>query len=1088
MIRIFQSSAGTERLAVARAFVNACPPAAEIVLIGGARDAVDEFAREAAQASGAAFGLHRFTMWSLAVRLAAPELAQRGLTPAAPLAVHAVAARSAFEARRPAALTYLTPVADGPGFAAALASTLSELRDAGVDAAALSRLPDPGPDLAVLANEFHTQLCGAGLADHAVVLDTATRLLADGRGHWLRDRPAVLLDVPIHSTAERRFVAALANNLGPVLATVPAGDDDTLAALSPQGPEAADEPAVPAGSSSLARLHRHLFSSEPPPEAAADDAVCFLSAPGEGRECVEIARRLLDEAGRGVPFDDMAVLLRAPEVYASLLENALRRAAVPAYFAGGTTRPDASGRALLALLACRAEGLSANRFAEYLSLGEVPDPAEIAANTAAASVWATKGPHEHSLAPAPAGYDRPPDAVVEADAAVVAGGLRAPWRWESLLVDGAVVGGRHRWVRRLDGLAAELRLRLAETRRLEADSPRVAALERELGELGRLRGFALPVIEVLDALPEAAAWGQWLAALDRLALMALRRPERVAAVLAELQPMAAIGPVALDEVRAVLAERLSALEHPPPTSRYGRVFIATPAHARARSFAIVFVPGLAERTFPQRPREDPLLLDALRRQLNAGLATQTDRGRHERLLLRLAVGAARHRVYLSYPRIDVAQARPRVPSFYALDIVRAVRGRIPDFEALEREAASASQARLAWPAPPDPCRSIDAIEHDLAVLGPLIRQSDATAVSGRARYLLELNPHLARSLRSRWYRWQASAWGPADGLVAPPDIVVSILAGHRLGTRPYSPSALERFAACPYQFLLAAIHGLEPRKLQPPVERLDPLTRGSLFHRVQADVFRELQDAAALPLTAATLPTALAVLDAAVDRAAAQARDALAPPILRVWEDEIDALRADLRLWLQRIAGTMQEWEPDRCEWRFGLPEGDGPDPLHHAEAVRIEGGTQLRGAVDLIERRPDGQALRVTDHKTGANRTKPGLVVGGGETLQPVLYGLAVEAALGTPVSEARLFFCTAAGGFSERVVRMDAAARRLGTSVLALIDRALTHGFLPPAPRREACVRCDFREVCGPYEETRAAKKDQRPLAELHAMRAWP
>src|SRR5207245_9700638 len=95
-------------------------------------------------------------------------------------------------------------------------------------------------------------------------------------------------------------------------------------------------------------------------------------APGEGREAVEIARRILDEARAGTPFDEVAVLLRAPELYASLLEVALRRAGIPAWFARGTSRPDPSGRAFLALLDCALEGLPARRSAEYLSLGQVP--------------------------------------------------------------------------------------------------------------------------------------------------------------------------------------------------------------------------------------------------------------------------------------------------------------------------------------------------------------------------------------------------------------------------------------------------------------------------------------------------------------------------------------------------------------------------------------------------------------------------------------------------------------------------------------------------------------------------------------------
>ena len=49
-----------------------------------------------------------------------------------------------------------------------------------------------------------------------------------------------------------------------------------------------------------------------------------------------------------------------------------RAPAIPAWFERGTRRPDPAGRAFLALLACAEEHLSARRFAEYLSLGQVP--------------------------------------------------------------------------------------------------------------------------------------------------------------------------------------------------------------------------------------------------------------------------------------------------------------------------------------------------------------------------------------------------------------------------------------------------------------------------------------------------------------------------------------------------------------------------------------------------------------------------------------------------------------------------------------------------------------------------------------------
>ena len=74
---------------------------------------------------------------------------------------------------------------------------------------------------------------------------------------------------------------------------------------------------------------------------------------------------------------------------------------------------------------------------------------------------------------------------------------------------------------------------------------------------------------------------------------------------------------------------------------------------------MVFVPALAERQFPQKPREDPLLLDQARTALHAGLPLQSERAELERLHLRLAVGAAESRLYVSFPTIEIGEGRPR---------------------------------------------------------------------------------------------------------------------------------------------------------------------------------------------------------------------------------------------------------------------------------------------------------------------------------------------------------------------------------------------------------------------------------------------
>jgi hypothetical protein len=149
-----------------------------------------------------------------------------------------------------------------------------------------------------------------------------------------------------------------------------------------------------------------------------------------------------------------------------------------------------------------------------------------------------------------------------------------------------------------------------------------------------------------------------------------------------------------------------------------------------------------------------------------------------------------------------------------------------------------------------------------------------------------------------------------------------------------------------------------------------------------------------------------------------------------------------------------------------------------------------MRGAIDLVEQHGAAGWLRVTDHKTGKNRTTRGLVVGGGSTLQPIIYTLVAEQMLGLPVHASRLSFCTTAGGFSEHPVSVRDEYRRFGVEVLEIIDRAVEHGALPQAPRTGACGWCDFKAVCGPHEERRAAHKrpDLPALEDLQALRGLP
>jgi RecB family exonuclease len=1085
-LRIIEASDASQRLAEARAWVAARADGPGVLIVSASRGAADDLARAVALARGGAIGLHRFSVAQLAARLAAPVLAARGIAPVTYIGGEAVAARATFEASRGGGLEYFAPVARTPGFPRALARTLHELMLARVSPAALADLPLGGADLARLLERFEEQFAAASATDRGALFEAA----AEAAGTY-GDFPLLLLDVPMDSAIEFDFARQLIAAAPDVLITIPFGDLASLDRFKTIGLE----PIVlePIGASDLTALKRYVFATRQPPERKALGDVRIFSAPGEGRECVEIARRILDEARSGVPFDEMAVFVRSPRDYVGLLGHAFARAQIPAWFDRGTGRPHPSGRAFLALLGCAVERLSAARFAEYLSLSQVPDASPIAPPTSPPpaddlfSGFTLTGPPSDE-----------PDADVdvsgqagaapsEEPSSVVDGTLRAPWKWEKLIVESAVIGGDpQRWHRRLAGLAEEYRQKALEEAREDPDSPRLLRLERDARNLAHLRAFALPVVDVLAAWPASATWGEWLTRFEELAPRVLRKSARVLRVLAELRPMGAIGPVSLEEVRDVLAERLRTIEDHPPTHRYGAVFVGGPHAARGRAFRVVFVPGLAERMFPQKPREDPMLLDQeMREPLAAGLPLQEDRAKAERLLLRLVVGAASERVWISYPRIDVAGARPRVPSFYALDIVRAITGHIPNHETLQRQALLEGGAKLDWPAPARPSDAIDDLEHDLATLRDLIDTPNPATVKGHAHYLLRLNDALRRSVTTRWARAR-SRWMPQDGLVRVSPATKPMLDSQRLGARPYSLSALQKFATCPYQFLLSAIYRLEPNDEPEPLQRLDPLMRGALFHAVQAEFFRSMQAQGLLPLDADGLPAALQLVDRKLAEVAAAYRERLAPAIDRVWREEIGALGRDLRVWVRRLpqAGG---WKPSYFEFSFGLSD-EGRDPRSVSDPVTIDGRFRLRGSIDLVELRQSGGQVRVTDHKTGKNRSTPRTVIGGGAMLQPVLYGMAIERILSKPVVSGRLFYCTAAGGFTEHEIPLNDANRKAGLVALEIVDRAIELGFLPPAPAPRACTWCDFRAICGPDEEKHLARKPADLLGDLTALRAMP
>jgi len=1045
-----------------------------LLLTPSAASAV-EIPRRLAERRGAVAGLYPLTVAAFARAVAEPALLGRGLL--AWHSGHAALLASRLlqeEAARPGAPDMVRALlADTPRAPAAMAlgRTLRELRRAGlapIRLAALAERGGPteedGQRLGLLARayaRFHEEVEGR-FADGATVLRTARLRL--GATDWLRGAEGLVVDALELAPLEWELLEALAaliplTFLGPqpppglrpgsfaaraasVLRAAP-WSDTRLAALAPPPPAPA-----------LHRLRSALFEA-PAGEPVRGEEVELLTAAGEAAEVRSVVRRLLREAARGVPFEEMGVLLPRADTYAPLFTDLLERMGVP--YRLHPSLPLKSGRAarsLLLLLRCR--GLARPAVLEFLTFAPLPF-AELLGGEAASS----------------------------------------PAQWDAISREAGVVSGLPRWIL---GLRA-----FAEQQRSEAEAFAGGGDERRARILGRADDAEtlLRLVELLsstlDALSGEASWPEWserlLGALDQWIGPEHDR-EVLSALLADLTALQALDARAgWPAVEAVLEARLTWERLPLRPQEGGAVHLGALDAVAGLPFRVVAIPGLVEGGFPGVVRPDPFLLDAEREALAAAadgageartaavppprrgraaqlslfdpapdperdraaaaeapratlrLSTAQDLVLEARRLFHRALGQAGERLILSYPRADPRTGRERLPSLFFAAAASCLAGKPLSTGALGAWVSEDPAAAA------DPDDALDRSERDRG----RVREGGLEA----ARAVASGSLFFKWSRLSAHGRWSGTL-GSFDGLVAPLPADLAARLDPLRASRPVSASALARYASCGFLYLLEHVLRLEPAL--EPEERigLDPLERGRLFHEVAEEFLRELRDQGRLP-----------VRDDAANRTRllelARARVALlvagSPPRHRsIWNLQWGAVEDLLLSFLRREAANTRLGTPAYFEVAFGTRVPDTPEP-HSAQPLEIDLGEgrvlRVSGKIDRIDSRPDG-TLVLRDYKSGrapGPREDPGLFKGGRQ-LQIPFYVLAAQKLLpGRTVSFAFLDYVD-----NGRPVPFD-LAEITGESfrnLLLQLVQAIGGGRFVQEPSQ--CQWCDFTAACGP------------------------
>ena len=568
--------------------------------------------------------------------------------------------------------------------------------------------------------------------------------------------------------------------------------------------------------------------------------------------------------------------------------------------------------------------------------------------------------------------------------------------------------------------------RLAESLRVEPSE----LSERDREAAAAVLNLITRIRSGLAAIDTAASWAETAEAADRLVTAVFRQsPDRAAvlAVVASLADLDTIAPaITRDRVVGAISSRLD-----PITDRIGDegagVALGPIDDAVGRDLDTVCVVGMAEGLLPVLGRPDPLLPEGA---VEPSASEQLDE-RYRVLQLALVAGAT-HRL-CSFPRGSMRGGGDRIPSRWLLPTLSRLAG--------------AKVHATRWQEAVAECPTVTAVPSFVdGILNPppVLGSDPATSAELRIRTLagsawrvgadspdLLVRAHQLRADRrlGRFTRFTGDVSTAAD--------LLTVL------DRPLSPTRLEDWAQSPYLFFLSTI--LRVRTLDDPADAIEMDLRdyGDLVHTILQRYVDDRIETGSGPDRDLLMSALKTECDAVV---------ASSPGLVAsLWRRRELLLRAELDRWFDEdTADADQGWRPTATELGFGRAD-DAGEVLEIPYEVTTSTGTTsllLAGSIDRIDNRSGAQ--RVTDYKTGRkpeddDQPTTEDPTRSGTRFQLPLYAEAAAAARDLPVSEARYWYCTEKGEFTQIGLAItDQLLDRVRADVGHLVD-ALQRGWFP-------------------------------------------
>ncbi len=486
----------------------------------------------------------------------------------------------------------------------------------------------------------------------------------------------------------------------------------------------------------------------------------------------------------------------------------------------------------------------------------------------------------------------------------------------------------------------------------------------------------------------------------------------------------------------LILKRLSAMKEQ-PYKKQGSVLLTT--ESLPGVFEYVYFVGLQENSFPVRYREDPILLDHERENINqlAGdgtLITSREKNIRANDILPLTIACALKGWTGYFPSIDLITGDELFASFHLIDIVKKMTGK--DTLSREEYQDSLKQIQTPWILN-DASGALDYFDWSVC---NLMNQSD-----GFIKHILShqegaKNHFLADRLRWNKEPNEFTGFLNIDGRKGQSD-------------QPYfSATELEKFMKCPYQWFVE--RHLRVRELEEPetLEKPDAMVKGSILHDTLDAYTKTIGDG----------PHNRNQLSQTMDQVIQEYLEASGD----IHSIYIDQLKTDLSDMFDSFLEHEKEYMKHGrtqiySEFAFGTSHKT--NDIETLALLNIGKRTfHFAGAIDRVDLNKD-EAI-ILDYKGAAPKRYKEVKFNRGKSLQPALYAEALLALKGKDFEpdglHVRSGYLPLRGNYEEFVVDHDYLRQTQLEKIINFIFKAMECGYFFTTGD---CEWCDYGNICG-------------------------